>query len=164
MLEFQHFHAAEAWWQVLDQLTRQLLRPIDLHHAWQYWRFREVTAEVRQIQWHHQLQLPFTILLHGRQWFHLGWPWLGQHRFDGGLGQLALTVIGQLREQAPTAGQGDGFAMTGQVATQGFGDGLAPFIAQRMQAGWAQGYQGAEVGTAFLQYAEARIAEPCVAA
>ena len=54
--------------------------------------------------------------------------------------------------------------MVGQVAAQGFGDGLAALVAQRMQAGRAQGHQRAKVGAAFLHHAQACITEPFMAA
>ena len=90
---------------------------------------------MRQVQWYIQFQLPFAVLLDGRAGFDLGRPWCRQQRFDCGLGQLALGVERQLPQQAPAAGQGQGFAMLAQVLAQGLGDGPSALVAQGVQAG-----------------------------
>src|SRR3989344_2780338 len=50
LLELQHFHAAEARRQIFNQAARQLLRPVDLHHARQYQGLRKVAGEGRKVE------------------------------------------------------------------------------------------------------------------
>ncbi|MNN72302.1 hypothetical protein D3C81_1883260 [compost metagenome] len=84
-----------------------------------------MAAEIGQVRRHCQLQAQFTIDLGLPEDFCGVWSPGQQQRIHICLGQLALGVEWQLPQQAPAAGQGQGFAVLAQVTSQGLRSVLA---------------------------------------
>ncbi|KZX65326.1 hypothetical protein A3710_01175 [Stutzerimonas frequens] len=92
LLELEHFHATEAWRQVVDQFAREVHRPLDLNDARQDRRTREMAAEVRQVQRHAQLDLPVIVLPLLLHTLRFARARRQQQSVEFGLGQFALGI------------------------------------------------------------------------